>query len=141
LPGGRRKAREILFRVLYETSISREDPLEALEYAFGRYRVSEDGRDHAVRVLQAWIEARVRIDALVREHLARWEMDRLSPVVRSILRLATAELAGAPEVPARVILDEAVELAKKYGEEGSDAFVNGVLDPIGLKLRANELRP
>jgi transcription antitermination protein NusB len=140
LPGGRRKGREILFRVLYETSITGEDPLEALEYAFGRYRVSADGRDHAVRVLQAWLERRETLDMLVMDHLANWEMDRLSSVVRSILRLASAELAGAPDVPARVILDEAVMLAKKYGEEGADAFVNGVLDPIGQKLRPQELR-
>jgi N utilization substance protein B len=61
-------------------------------------------------------------------------------VVRTVLRLAAAELLGAAEVPARVILDQAVELAKKYGEEGADKFVNGVLDPIAALHRPREIR-
>lgn len=139
MPGGRRKAREILFRVLFETAASGEDPLEALEYAFGRYRLTEDGREHAVHLLKVCQSERERIDLLLTERLANWEMSRLSGVVRALLRLATAELLGAQEVPARVILDQAVELAKKYGEEGSDGFVNGVLDPVAVSLRPKEL--
>lgn len=140
MAGGRRKGREILLRVLYECSISGEDPLEALEFAFGRYRLSEDGRDHAVVLLRLWISRGSEIDAVIRENLANWDMDRLSPMVRSVLRLCTAEFLGAPEVPARVILDQGVELAKKYGEEGSDGFVNGVLDSVGRRLRGKELQ-
>jgi N utilization substance protein B len=141
LPGGRPKSREILFRVLFETEINGEPPLEALEYAFGRYRLTEDGRDHAMRLLGLVVSRREECDRLVRSHLANWEPERLSTVVRTILRLSTAELLGAPEVPARVVLDQAVELAKKYGEDGADGFVNGVLDPIAAQLRPTELGP
>jgi N utilization substance protein B len=139
LPGGRRKSREIVFRVLYETDISGEDPLEALEYALGRYRLTEDGREHAVALLRAWWTRREQIDGMLRSTLARWDLARLSPVVRAVLRLSTAELLEAGDVPARVIFDQAVELAKKYGEEGADGFVNGVLDPIGAVLRPKEI--
>jgi len=139
LPGGRRKAREILFRVLFETAASGEDPLEALEYAFGRYRLTEDGREHAVVLLEVCTRERGRIDELLQERLANWDLGRLSGVVRAVLRLGTAELLGAGDVPARVILDQAVELAKKYGEEGADGFVNGVLDPVAQSLRPHEL--
>jgi len=140
LPGGRRKAREILFRVLFETESSGEEPLEALEFAFSRYRLTEDGRDHAVRLLRLWRERKDQIDTLVQERLSNWELSRLSGVVRAILRLGTAELMGAADVPARVVLDQAVEMAKKYGEEGADGFVNGVLDPIAASLRPVEIR-
>lgn len=140
MPGGRRKAREILFRVLFETEASGEEPLEALEFALGRYRLTADGRDYAVRLLGIWSEEREQIDQMLRRGLANWDLMRLSAVVRAVLRLATAELSGAPEVPARVVLDQAVELTRKYGEEGAEGFVNGVLDPIAFLLRPAELR-
>lgn len=139
MPGGRRKAREIVFRVLFETDIVAEDPLETLEYALARYRLTEDGRDHAVRLLTAWRSHRTEIDELLRSKLSHWDLERLSAVVRSVLRVATAELVAVKETPARVILDEAVELARKYGEPGADGFVNGVLDPIGALYRPDEV--
>ncbi len=139
MPGGRRKSREILFRVLYETEQTGEDPLEALEFAFGRYRVTQDGRSHALSVIETFRARREDIDRMLRDRLAHWQIERLSTVVRSILRLSLAELLGS-EVPARVALDQAVELAKKYGEEGADGFVNGVLDPIAGELRPGEMR-
>jgi N utilization substance protein B len=140
-PGGRRKSREILFRVLYEADVGGEEPRELLDHALGRYHLTEDGRDYAVRVLQRREAERVEIDERIRVCLANWEMRRLSAVVRTILRLAVAELREPSAVPARVVLDQAIELAKRYGEEGSDAFVNGVLDPIALALRPAELGP
>jgi N utilization substance protein B len=139
LLGGRRKAREIVFRVLYETEVTGEDTLEALEFALGRYHLTEDGREHAVRTVRFLMDHREELDARLRPRLSNWDLGRLSTVVRSILRLALAELLGTPDVPARVILDEAVELAKKYGEETADAFVNGVLDPLAQAARPGEL--
>lgn len=137
--GGRRKAREIVFRVLYETEVTGEDLLEALEFALGRYHLTEDGREHAIHLVRHLGERREELDDRLRPRLANWEIGRLSTVVRSILRLAMAELSAAPDVPARVILDQAVELAKKYGEESADAFVNGVLDPLARAVRPGEL--
>ncbi len=141
MPGGRRKSREILFRVLFETELSGEDPLEALEYAFGRYHVTEDGRGHAIRVLDLWRSRREEIDGVLERKLAHWKINRLSAVVRALLRLSVAELLDPEAVPARVVLDQAIELAKRYGEEGADAFVNGVLDPIAAELRPAEIHP
>lgn len=140
LPGGRRKSREILFRVLFEAEISAEDPLELLEYTLGRYRLTSDGRDYVVGIMQLWTVRRQEIDERLRARLTNWDPRRLSVTVRSLLRLAVAELSDPAGVPARVILDEAVELARKYGEEGADGFVNGVLDPIAVELRPGELR-
>lgn len=137
--GGRRKAREILFRVLFETEISGDDPLEALEESLARYHLTEDGRDYAVRLARLIGARRAQIDGFLERGLVHWEIRRVSVVVRCLLRLACLELLEAADVPAAVILDQAVELAKRYGEDGADAFVNGVLDPIGAVLRPEEL--
>jgi transcription antitermination protein NusB len=139
LPGGRQKSREIVFRILYETEITGDDSLEALEFALGRYRLTPDGRDHALRLCRLYGLHAPEIDRRIREHLQNWDLGRLSGVVRAILRLATAELMGAADVPGRVILDQAVELGKKYGEEGAEGFVNGVLDPILAQERPQEV--
>jgi transcription antitermination protein NusB len=140
LPAGRRKAREICLRVLFETEISREDARETLELALGRYRLTEDGRDYAVRLIECAAAHQEEVDDMLRRHLQKWELGRLSVLVRSLLRLAGAELLCLPESPARVILDQAILLAQRYGEADADKFVNGVLDPVAAALRREELR-
>jgi N utilization substance protein B len=136
LPGGRRKSREILFRALFEAELGQEDVRELLDFVLGRYHLTEDGRDYAVGVAERLATQREAIDGRIRARLVNWELKRLSAVVRTILRLAVAELLEPSEVPARVVLDQAIEMARRYGEDGSESFVNGILDPI-----ANELRP
>ncbi|MCA9727598.1 MAG: transcription antitermination factor NusB [Candidatus Eisenbacteria bacterium] len=138
--GGRRKAREILFRVLYEVEVSGDDLRDALDFALGRYHLTEDARDHAVDLAAYLEQHQAEIDRGLGPRLAHWELGRLSMIVRAILRLAWAELAATPEVPVEVILDEAIRLAQRYAEPGAPGFVNGVLDPIAAELRPGEGR-
>lgn len=137
--GGRRKAREVLFRVLFEIDLTGDDPREVLEESLGRFRLSEDGRDHVSQVFAVWSAERAEIDAELRPRLHNWTLERLSGVTRAILRLASAELRGVPDLPAVVILDESVRLATRYGEDESGAFVNGVLDPLARVQRPAEM--
>jgi N utilization substance protein B len=139
MPGGRRKAREVVFRAVFETEITGDDLVEILEYALGRYRLTEDGRDHAIRLARHLRSRRTELRERIAARLQHWEFGRLSAVVRAILLVAVAELEGT-EVPVEVVLDEAVELAHRYGEEDSAKFVNGVLDPIAAGLRPGEER-
>jgi N utilization substance protein B len=74
-------------------------------------------------------------DELITGATIRWQFSRLSPVDRSILRLAVYQLKNCPEVPPKVVINEAIELAKKYSTEKSGPFVNGVLDAVLKKLR------
>jgi N utilization substance protein B len=141
MQGGRRKAREILFRALYESEVGGEDLREALEYSLGRYHLREDARDHVVDLAAFLAQHRAEIDRRLQKQLAHWALDRVSLVVRSILRLASAELMISREIPVEVILDQAIRLAHRYGEEGAASFVNGVLDPIAAELRPEEERP
>ncbi len=136
--GGRHKAREILFRVLFEVDLSAEDPREVLENTLGRFRLTEEGRDHAIKVGLGYAARREEVDRLLREQLRNWTLERVSGVTRALLRLATAELLEAADVPTEVVLDEAILLAKRYGEEDAAPFINGVLDPIARVVRPRD---
>lgn len=89
---------------------------------------------YARTLVQGAVENRGRVDELIEEGATNWRIVRMSAVDRSILRLAVYELLFESDVPQVVILDEAIELAKRFGSEQSPAFVNGVLD--GLLRRA-----
>ena len=80
------------------------------------------------------------IDGLIKDASTNWRIDRMANVDRNILRLATWELENISETPLKVVLNEAIELSKRFGSEDSSAFVNGVLDRIGSLLRPGALR-
>jgi len=80
----------------------------------------------------------VEVDAEIQGAAEHWPMARLAATDRSVLRAAVAELLGRPGTPARVVIDEAVEIAKRYGSDESGGFVNGVLDRIARTLRQAE---
>lgn len=132
---GRTRAREVVFRVLFEADASGDNPLEVLELSFGRFRFTPDGREFARRLAEAVTARRTEVDALLESLLERWSLERVSAVVRAILRLSVTELVAIPESPPRVVLNEAIRLAHRYGEEDSGSFVNGVLDAAARAVR------
>lgn len=77
-------------------------------------------------------------DELITDSALRWQFSRISPVDRSILRLAIYQLKHCPDIPPKVVINEAIELAKKYSTEKSGPFVNGVLDAVLKRLRARD---
>lgn len=129
----------MVFRALFEADLSGDDPIEVLELSMGRFRFTPDGRRFALRLAESFQARREEIDRLLESLLARWSLRRLSAVVRAILRLAATELAAIEESPPRVILQEAVRLADRYGEPDAGSFVNGVLDAAARKLRPGAL--
>jgi N utilization substance protein B len=92
---------------------------------------------HARELVEGAATHREEIDALIRSQADNWRLERMPAVDRNILRLAVYELLHQPDVPKLVVLDEAIELAKKYGSEQSSRFINGLLDGL-LKQRAGE---
>lgn len=86
--------------------------------------------EFADQLVQGCAQVRDEIDAKIRSVSRHWRLERMSRVDRNIIRLAAYELMHMPEIPRRVTLNEAVELAKRFGNEESPAFVNGVLDRI-----------
>ncbi len=127
-------------RVLYEVDITGDDAREVAELSLGRFRFTEDGRAYAAALVDHCIHHRRKIDNALRRFLKNWELSRLGAVERAILRLATGELLYETETPAQVILDEAIRLARRYGDDASGGFVNGILDPVARRERKAELR-
>ena len=133
--GRRTKARECAFQILYQWQISGE-PMSAVLEGFWRVRSGTPAAKAMAERLSLGAQARaVELDGQIAEAATHWRLDRIAPVDRTILRLGAYELAHEKQTPAAVVLDEAVELAKRFGEEDSPAFVNGVLDAIRKRVR------
>lgn len=133
--GRRTKARECAFQLLYQWQIT-GDPMPQVIDAFWRLRSGTPAMRAMAERLARGAQARVgELDGAIAEAATNWRLDRIAPVDRTILRLGVFELLAEPQTPAAVVLDEAVEMAKRFGEADSPAFVNGVLDAIRRRTR------
>jgi N utilization substance protein B len=134
--GRRTKARECAFQILYQWQIGGE-PIGAVLEGFWRVRSGTPAMREMAERLALGAQARAAaLDERIEAAATHWRIDRIAPVDRTILRLGAFELAFEKQTPAAVVIDEAVELAKRFGEEDSPAFVNGVLDAIRRRLEA-----
>jgi N utilization substance protein B len=135
--GARRRARECALQILYSQDALGAAGLDAAIADF--WRGFDDERDPAVK---SFAETLVRgatlhrdeIDAAIQKASKNWRLERMARVDRNILRLATYELKWQPDVPAKVVINEAIEVAKRFGTAESPAFVNGLLDRIAQEL-------
>jgi N utilization substance protein B len=128
--GARHSGREAALQMLFQMEQSAADPAEVIDLFWRSFLAEADpeGRPYADGAVRGVAETRDELDAHIVKASAHWRLERMSRVDRNVLRLGTWELAHRPDVPRAVILDEAVELAKRFGSEESGAFVNGVLD-------------
>lgn len=131
----RRRTREMALRVLFEVDVGRQSLDEAL--AGAREQVAEEQWDYLRSVCAGTWERHRELDAVLAPLLRDWPMDRLANTDRSVLRLAAYELLHTRTAP-QVVINEAVELAKRYGTEDSGRFVNGVL---GALQRGRSVQP
>ncbi len=126
--GSRRRSRELALQLLYQYELTKAVP-EDMEAHFEEWQsANEDVQSFADRLLRGTLDHAAEIDLQLEEQTSHWRLDRLAAVDRNILRLALYELIHQPETPPAVVIDEAIEIAKKFGAEGSARFVNGVLD-------------
>lgn len=137
--GTRRKAREAALQVLYQldtAGVPADGVEQAIATFFELYDEAGDGeaRAFAEQLVRGCTEQLEAIDAKIREVSRHWRIERMARVDRNVMRLAVHELMALPDVPRRVTLNEAVELAKRFGDENSASFVNGVLDRIASEL-------
>jgi len=132
----RTRARELAIQGLYQLDVQGSDLLTSLGQFF-----MENDPDGLVRKLASdWTkgtwENLAQCDELIVASTIKWQLSRLSAVDKSILRLAVYQLKFCPDIPPRVVINEAIELAKKFSTDKSPAFVNGVLDAVLRKLEA-----
>jgi len=126
----RRRAREIALQVLYQLDIGQGDPQEVLGGYFENFRPSEKARDFCRRLIEGVWQHRQAIDRLIEENADNWTLKRMAVVDRNILRMAAYELTHCPDIPFKATLNEAIELAKRFGNDDSGAFINGILDKV-----------
>ena len=137
----RREAREIALQALYQLDLTGDADAQAGLALFWRHLQAGKDEDAFAQELVDGVRGnRERIDALIAASAEHWRLPRLSRVDLCLLRLATYELMERDEIPASVTIDEAIEIAGRFGSEDSPSFVNGVLDHIAGVLGVKEKR-
>jgi N utilization substance protein B len=134
----RRRARELALQILFQEDLTDTDPAEAATL-FWESQSGGSGREYAEELFRHAIANEAVIEDLIRRFTEHWRLERIAAVDRNILRMAVAEFLFT-ETPNVVVIDEAIEIARKYGSEKSPEFVNGVLDRIRQEIErsANE---
>ncbi len=135
--GTRRKSREMALQMLFQADLAHQELAEVRRtyWAERAATVDEATRGFTDDIFRTACERRSEIDALVERHAEHWRMDRMSAVDRNILRAGVAELLGFPATPAAVIINEALEVARKFSTPEALQFINGVLDGVAHELR------
>ncbi|HUE88917.1 MAG TPA: transcription antitermination factor NusB [Vicinamibacterales bacterium] len=136
---GRRRAREAALQILYQTEVGHVTMADAIRThdAIGpdAVELDEPSRDYAVLLAGGAAEAQQALDGYIADAARNWRVERLAVVDRVLLRLAVHELLDHPGTPPRVVIDEAIELARRYSGEDAAKFVNGVLDGVYTRLK------
>ena len=128
--GIRHQGRELALQALYRIDICGGASNEDLSTFFENFPADPQARRFAIKLVDGVAGEIPRLDKLIADALEHWSINRLSRVDHNILRLALFELLRMEDIPARVTIDEAIELAKCYGDQDSGRFVNGILDEI-----------
>lgn len=129
--GSRRKAREVALQFLYQLDLHEADDPTPHEGEFWqRHPVDPHTQAFAEMLVRGTKQHQAKIDQLLAHYADHWELDRMAVVDRNILRMGVYELLWQPGVPAKAAINEAIEIAKKFGTTESSRFINGVLDRI-----------
>jgi len=135
--GSRRKARAYALQVLYARDVEKGTDVGAALTGWSEafeLDVDDAARAFAGELVRATVGDQAAIDEVIAASSRNWRIERMSRVDRNILRLAVGELRSLPDTPVKVVINEAVELAKRFGTAESPAFVNGILDRIAGAL-------
>src|SRR5690348_16164091 len=136
--GTRRKSRELTLQMLFQADMGRQTP-EQVRQTFWRERsdVGADVQGFAEDLFRIATDQATEIDGLIEGHAQHWRMERMAAVDRNLMRAAVAELLGFPATPRAVVINEALEIARKFSSPESVQFINGVLDSVGKQLEGS----
>ena len=138
--GSRRKSRELAMQMLFQGDLGKQKPAE-VETLFwdARDDVDEETRGFADDLHRVATKHDEEIDGLIQKHAQNWRLERMPVVDRNLLRTGTAEMLGFPGTPTAVVINETLEIARRYAAPESIHFLNGVLDAIGRELLEKKL--
>lgn len=131
----RRQQRRFAFQLVYALSFGQNPSRDVLAVSFDNFWAEEETdmdreQSYAWTLTEGVFGRREALDSIIAGHSRHWKLERIARVELAILRLALFELLHMPDVPAKVVINEAVELAKDFGDDNSGTFVNGVLDAV-----------
>lgn len=128
--GARRKARELALQMLFQHDMSANQP-DAIIATFEELQKSKPNtREFATRVFKGTLDHVEQIDEMIQKQAENWRLSRMAAVDRNIIRMAIYEFMHEDETPKLVVIDEAIEIAKKFGTDKSSQFINGILDGV-----------
>jgi transcription antitermination factor NusB len=128
--GKRRQARELAIQVLFHLEFNSGAPEEVFDLICENFSAQESVMPFSRQLVLGVCEKRKEVDVLIRNASKNWRLERMSRLDRCILRLAAFEISFLEDIPPKVVINEAIEIAKKYSTEQSPRFVNGVLDAV-----------
>ncbi len=138
--GTRRKSRELTMQMLFQGALGKQTPEEVPKLFWpSRDDVDAETRGFAEDIYRVATSRAVEIDAIIERHSKNWRIERMSVVDRNLLRAAVAEMLGFPLTPAAIVINESLEVARRYAAPESIHFLNGVLDAIARDLLKQRL--
>jgi N utilization substance protein B len=133
--GTRRKSRELALQMLFQLDMGKQDPEQVRRTFWNERKDLEDKiRSFSEDLFQVACDRREEIDQLIERNAEHWRMDRMAAVDRNLLRTGVAEFLGFPKTPRPVVINEALEIARRYSTPESVHFINGVLDSVAREL-------
>lgn len=133
--GTRRKSRELAMQMLFQGDLGKQKPEEVTALFWdARDDVDDETRGFADDLHRLYTEKEDEVDALIQKHAQNWRMERMPVVDRNLLRVAVAEMLGYPKTPGAVIINETLEVGRRYSAPESINFLNGVLDAVNREL-------
>jgi len=126
----RSKAREVALCLLYQVEVTKPDPHQVIQDYLDNNPSKQEIADFLFILVEGVLKNLELIDSLVKRHAKNWKIGRMAVVDRNILRIACFELTFLDDIPPKVSINEAIELAKRFGDIDSPRFINGVLDKI-----------
>ncbi|HYG99901.1 MAG TPA: transcription antitermination factor NusB [Terriglobales bacterium] len=139
--GTRRKSREMALQMLFQSDMGRQNADHVRRTFWAeRNTIEDEVRGFADDIFRIGIERSEDIDSIIEKHAEHWRMERMAAVDRNVLRTAVAEFIGFPQTPKPVIINEALEIARKYSSPESVQFINGVLDSVAKEMDSTKPR-
>ena len=126
----RRKGRELALQALYQIEMTGDPSGAAVDLFLQHFEGNAKAKEFARRLVSGTVSQRAEIDRLIAQATEHWKIERLAKVDFVLLRMAAYELVFCADIPTSVTLDEAIEIAKRFGSDDSAGFINGVLDRI-----------
>ena len=137
--GTRRRAREIAMQALFYMDTQQNGSPRMLERFCENFSLPQKVRPFFLQLVNGVLAAQPQIDILIERYSKNWKVQRMSCVDRNVMRVAVFEMLFCPDIPPKVSINEAIDVAKKFGTEESGAFINGIVDRIRIAIEKGEV--